>query len=179
MTIRCAAPGDAAALLEIYRPYVENTAVSFEYDTPSELEFARRIAHTLESYPYLVLEDGGAVRGYAYAGPLKARAAYAQREKPVRLHRLGGGGGRLPDPRQPGFSRAYGLSPLRPVPSMRLEIRPLVRHRLDGKIDRRACLTPGKTLLSNTKKPERNSPAFPLAGGYRNQGIPRILYLFS
>ena len=77
MTIRCAAPGDAAALLEIYRPYVENTAVSFEYDTPSELEFARRIAHTLESYPYLVLEDGGAVRGYAYAGPLKARAAYA------------------------------------------------------------------------------------------------------
>ena len=76
MLIRSARPEDAPALSEIYRPYVENTAVSFEYDAPSPEEFARRIAGTLEKYPYLVLEEAGRPRGYAYAGPLKGRAAY-------------------------------------------------------------------------------------------------------
>lgn len=76
MLIRSARPGDAPALSEIYRPYVENTAVSFEYDPPTPEEFARRIAGTLEKYPYLVLEEEGRPRGYAYAGPLKSRAAY-------------------------------------------------------------------------------------------------------
>ncbi|NLS85454.1 MAG: GNAT family N-acetyltransferase, partial [Ruminococcaceae bacterium] len=35
-----AAPSDARELLEIYAPYVLNTAISFEYDVPSEQEFA-------------------------------------------------------------------------------------------------------------------------------------------
>ncbi|MBQ9263381.1 MAG: N-acetyltransferase [Clostridia bacterium] len=76
MWIRLAAPGDAGTLLAIYAPYVEQTAVSFEYVAPTEVEFKKRIVHTLEKYPYLVLEDQGQVMGYAYAGPLKARAAY-------------------------------------------------------------------------------------------------------
>ena len=45
--IRTASAADAPALLKIYRPYVENTAITFEYDVPSTEEFASRIQHTL------------------------------------------------------------------------------------------------------------------------------------
>ena len=55
--IRAALPGDAAAVREIYRWYVENTAVTYDYETPSEEEFSRRIARTLEFYPWLVAES--------------------------------------------------------------------------------------------------------------------------
>ena len=40
-------------------------------------EFEKRIIKTLEKYPYVVIEDGGLIRGYAYAGPFHSRAAYA------------------------------------------------------------------------------------------------------
>ncbi len=76
MRIRSAQPADAAALLEIYAPYVEQTAVTYEYETPSLAEFTRRIKETIKIYPYLVLEDAGEIQGYAYAGPFKSRAAY-------------------------------------------------------------------------------------------------------
>lgn len=75
-TIRAAAPEDAAALLTIYAPYVAETAVTFEYDVPTEAEFSRRIARTLERYPYLAAERRGELLGYAYAGPFKERSAY-------------------------------------------------------------------------------------------------------
>lgn len=76
VTVRMASPADAAALLSIYRPYVETTAITFEYEVPTEEEFAARIAKTLQRYPYLVAEENGVVVGYAYAGALKERRAY-------------------------------------------------------------------------------------------------------
>ena len=76
LTIRAAAPEDAAALLAIYAPYVEKTAITFEYAVPSPGEFAGRIAQTLERYPYLAAESEGEILGYAYAAPFKERAAY-------------------------------------------------------------------------------------------------------
>ncbi|MBR3515495.1 MAG: GNAT family N-acetyltransferase [Lachnospiraceae bacterium] len=76
MIIRSATTEDAARLLEIYAYYVENTAISFECEVPSLEEFKNRIAATLEKYPYLVLEEDGLIRGYAYAGIFKGRAAY-------------------------------------------------------------------------------------------------------
>lgn len=76
LTIRAAAPEDAAALLEIYAPYVEKTAITFEYAVPSPEEFTGRIARTLERYPYLAAESEGEILGYAYAAPFKERAAY-------------------------------------------------------------------------------------------------------
>ena len=75
-TLRMAAPGDAPALLEIYGPYVRNTAITCECEVPSVEEFAGRIAHTLGRYPYLVVELDGKPVGYAYVSPLNSRRAY-------------------------------------------------------------------------------------------------------
>ena len=41
--IRPATPDDAQALLDLYAPYVQQTAITFEYDVPSCAEFAERI----------------------------------------------------------------------------------------------------------------------------------------
>ena len=77
MTVRSATTADAARLLEIYSWYVKNTAITFEYEVPSLKEFEGRVAHTLERFPWLVLEEDGVIRGYAYAGLFRTRAAYA------------------------------------------------------------------------------------------------------
>ena len=76
ITIREATIEDAARLLEIYAYYVEKTVITFEYDVPSLEEFQGRIRHIKERYPYLVIEKDGVIKGYAYAGVFKARAAY-------------------------------------------------------------------------------------------------------
>ena len=76
--IRPASPADAEQLRTIYAWYVENTAVSFEYDAPSPEEFRGRIAGILQKYPWLVLEEDGIIRGYAYAGVFYPRAAYSR-----------------------------------------------------------------------------------------------------
>ena len=74
--IRPATAADAPALLAIYAPYVEHTAITFEYEAPAAEEFRRRICHTLERYPYFAAEAEGRIVGYAYAGPFHPRAAY-------------------------------------------------------------------------------------------------------
>ena len=77
MRIERVLPGDAEALLEIYAPYVEETAVSFEYTVPTVSEFRRRIAEISAKFPYIKAVDGdGTILGYAYAGTFKARQAY-------------------------------------------------------------------------------------------------------
>lgn len=40
--IRIAAKEDAKALLDIYRYYVEHTAITFEYETPTIEEFEKK-----------------------------------------------------------------------------------------------------------------------------------------
>ena len=74
--IRIAEPEDAVALLAVYAPYVEETAITFEYSVPSVGEFQERIRNTLQQYPYLVAEDEKGILGYAYAGRFQSRAAY-------------------------------------------------------------------------------------------------------
>ena len=54
--IRRAAAGDAAALLDIYAPYIRDTAITFEYDVPAAEEFAARIGDIARTHPYLVCE---------------------------------------------------------------------------------------------------------------------------
>lgn len=67
---------DAEQLLEIYRPVVLETAISFEVESPSVAEMQERIAHTLERLPWLIIEDEGRVVAYAYATPHRERLAY-------------------------------------------------------------------------------------------------------
>lgn len=76
MNIRLATLQDAPKLLKIYAPYVEHTAITFEYTVPTLEEFEKRISHTLEKYPYLVAEADDGLLGYTYASPFKTRAAY-------------------------------------------------------------------------------------------------------
>lgn len=74
--IRFATVEDAEALVAIYAHYVENTAVSFEYEVPTVEEFQRRIKKTAEKYPYLVAEKEGTILGYTYVGAFMPRPAY-------------------------------------------------------------------------------------------------------
>jgi len=76
MQIRVATADDAEQLLAIYSPYVEQTAISFEYVPPTIEEFRERINNTLENYPYLVAEENGRILGYTYAGVFHGREAY-------------------------------------------------------------------------------------------------------
>ena len=71
-------PDDAPALLAVYSYYVSETAVSFEYDVPTEEAFAGRIAGVLAaSYPYLkAVANDGRILGFAYAHPFVGREAY-------------------------------------------------------------------------------------------------------
>ena len=74
--VRDAVPEDALRILEIYSYYITDTAITFEYVIPSTEEFRQRMRHTLQKYPYLVIEEDGVIQGYAYAGVFKDRAAY-------------------------------------------------------------------------------------------------------
>lgn len=74
--LRVAKPSDAENLLKIYSYYVENTAITYEYEVPSVEEFRNRITNILKKYPYIVAESNGQIVGYSYAGAFKTRAAY-------------------------------------------------------------------------------------------------------
>ena len=67
---------DADELLKIYAPYVQNTAITFEYNVPGIAEFKSRIMNTLKKYPYLKAVRDGEIIGYAYLGEFKERDAY-------------------------------------------------------------------------------------------------------
>ncbi|MGN1304698.1 MAG: GNAT family N-acetyltransferase [Oscillospiraceae bacterium] len=76
ISVRFAEISDAAALSEIYRPYVLKTAITFEYAPPSAEEFAARIEKTKQKYPYICAEINGKIVGYAYASSFVGRKAY-------------------------------------------------------------------------------------------------------
>ena len=76
LTIRTGSEADAAALLEIYRPYVEFSAVSFETIVPTVEEFASRMAKAVRGWQWLVAERDGQCLGFAYGSSHRARHAY-------------------------------------------------------------------------------------------------------
>jgi phosphinothricin acetyltransferase len=75
-TIRLASPADAAQILAIYSPYIENTSFTFETITPTIDQFAERISSYLQTWPWLVCEIDGLITGYAYASRYRERTAY-------------------------------------------------------------------------------------------------------
>ena len=76
MSIRIAAESDLPQTLEIYRPYVENTTYSFEYEAPTPETFRARFLGITQQFPWLVWEEAGVILGYAYACAPFERAAY-------------------------------------------------------------------------------------------------------
>lgn len=76
LQIRFATEKDTPALLNIYAPYVEQTAITFEYTVPSVEEFRTRMRAIQARYPYLIAEKDGQLLGYAYVSPFHDRAAY-------------------------------------------------------------------------------------------------------
>jgi phosphinothricin acetyltransferase len=71
--IRLAGAEDAAAIAAIYRPYVEDSWISFEEVAP-DAEIARRMSRPI--HPWLVAEEDGRIVGYASTSPMRDRAAY-------------------------------------------------------------------------------------------------------
>ncbi|HIJ57131.1 MAG TPA: N-acetyltransferase [Deltaproteobacteria bacterium] len=74
--IRLATDNDAEQIQAIYSPVVSDTAISFELKPPSVPEMRQRIMKTLARLPWLVCEQDGEIRGYAYASLHRTRAAY-------------------------------------------------------------------------------------------------------
>ena len=136
--VRDAAVEDAAACAAIYRPYVTDTVITFEYEPPTPEDMARRIAVAREKHAWVVLEEDGRVVGYAYSAPVKDRAAYrwaCEVSVYLELGRRRGGAGRalyealferltargyrrliagmtLPNPASEGLHRAMGFEPI-------------------------------------------------------------------
>lgn len=77
MKLRAATPDDAAAIAEIYRPYVTDTAISFETEPPGAEAMRARMAEAGPLYPWFVaLDREDAILGYAYAAAFRTRPAY-------------------------------------------------------------------------------------------------------
>ena len=74
--IRTVTLDDAPALRDIYAYYVENTAVTFEYEPPAVDEMRARISSALPKYPYLCVTDGSEILGFAFAHAFRERPAY-------------------------------------------------------------------------------------------------------
>jgi L-amino acid N-acyltransferase YncA len=136
--VRDAVAEDGAACAAIYRPYVTDTVITFEYEPPTAEDMADRIAVAQEKHGWVVLEDDGRVVGYAYAAPVKDRAAYrwaCEVSVYVEPGRRRGGAGRalyaalfdrltargyrrliagmtLPNPASEGLHRAMGFEPI-------------------------------------------------------------------
>ena len=75
-SIRACTSADAAAICAIYNPYVRETVITFEETPVPTAEMAQRIGDVTARLPWLVAEEQGAILGYAYATPWKARSAY-------------------------------------------------------------------------------------------------------
>lgn len=85
--IRQARAEDALGIIEIYKPFIEKTAVSFEVEVPSESEMQSRIKALAPRYPWLVCVIDETIAGYAYAGLHRSRTSYQwSTEVSVYLH---------------------------------------------------------------------------------------------
>ncbi len=75
--MRAAQPEDLPAIHAIYAHHVLSGLASFEEEPPSPAELRRRYDEVLaRKLPYLAAELDGAVAGYGYCAPYRARSAY-------------------------------------------------------------------------------------------------------
>lgn len=74
VVIRLAGAADAAAIAAIYRPYVEDSRISFEEEAPGAGEIAERMANPI--HPWLIAEENGRALGFTSTSPMRNRKAY-------------------------------------------------------------------------------------------------------
>jgi phosphinothricin acetyltransferase len=75
--VRSARPNDAGRIAAIYSHYVAHTTITFEEAEVTATEMESRVRDVLASgLPFLVVESGGEVVGYAHASKWKGRCAY-------------------------------------------------------------------------------------------------------
>jgi len=92
--IRQATIADAAAICQIYNPYILDTAISFETEPVTPEQMSQRITDITAHLPWLVCVEDGQILGYAYATKWRARAAYQHAvESSVYLSGAAGGKG--------------------------------------------------------------------------------------
>ena len=75
-TIRLANIADAKQILAVYAPFVTDSIISFEYEVPTLDDFENRLQTVAAEYPWLVVESGNEIVGYAYGGKHRGRTAY-------------------------------------------------------------------------------------------------------
>jgi phosphinothricin acetyltransferase len=88
--IRSVTLDDATAIADIYNYYIINTTVSFEEFPVTPSEMANRIRNVTAKFPWLVLEENGAIEGYAYLSAWKERLAYRYTAETSIYLRFGG-----------------------------------------------------------------------------------------
>ncbi|HTX96617.1 MAG TPA: GNAT family N-acetyltransferase [Mycobacterium sp.] len=91
--VRPATADDAAACVAIYRPYVLDTAISWEIEVPTVGKMAARIS---DAHEWLVLERDDVLVGFAYGHALRRLPAFQWSAETgiyvdVNHHRTGGG----------------------------------------------------------------------------------------
>lgn len=76
MNIRSVTAEDAGQICSIYNWYIEKTFITFEEVAVTVSQMQQRIGGVSRVRPWVVLEEGGTIQGYAYAGEWKSRSAY-------------------------------------------------------------------------------------------------------
>jgi phosphinothricin acetyltransferase len=77
LVIRAVGESDLPAITAIYNHAVRFGTATFELVPPDLAEMTRRFGALRDNgFPFLAAELGGAVVGYAYAGPYRSRPAY-------------------------------------------------------------------------------------------------------
>ena len=74
--IRPVTLADAPQIATLYNEYIVNTTITFEEEPVSSADIEHRIADYTTSYPWLVCEEDGVLRGYCYATRWRLRSAY-------------------------------------------------------------------------------------------------------
>lgn len=74
--IRLLEEEDIAQCLTIYNWYIAHSVATFE-ETPLSIEsFQQRVHRIQQTYPFLVLQEGNQIIGYAYLDAFSPRSAY-------------------------------------------------------------------------------------------------------
>jgi L-amino acid N-acyltransferase YncA len=76
LTMRLIKNDDSKGALDVYKPYVVSTAITFEYDVPSLDDFSTRVETIANEYPWLVCLKDDKIIGYAYASKHRYKTAY-------------------------------------------------------------------------------------------------------